>query len=191
MDEGSSAQPQWHMSRGGKQFGPFSAPDLSKMAEIGTLRADDLVWKPGYDGWKPASTVPGLIRPPALPTAKSAAPKRLLDALRRLGRGQQPLGEAFWLYGVVGIYAAIFAAALVFWVLGKALQYLGFGENEGALIAVFIALPLLLLYLVVAYVGIFIWRSASGRGFWGVLARLAVLFVLFKISVLTFVILRG
>jgi uncharacterized RDD family membrane protein YckC len=69
MNDSSSAQPQWHVSRDGKQFGPFSAPDLFKMAELGKLRPNDLFWKPGYDSWKPASEIPGLLTPPTPPTS--------------------------------------------------------------------------------------------------------------------------
>jgi GYF domain 2 len=58
----AKAQPEWHMSRGGLQFGPYSAADLSAMAEVGMLRADDFLWKPGFDTWKPASDLHGTSR---------------------------------------------------------------------------------------------------------------------------------
>jgi len=59
--------PQWHLLRGGKQYGPFSPRELLEMAKVGNLLADDLLWKPGYEAWKAASAIPGLLNPPAPP----------------------------------------------------------------------------------------------------------------------------
>ena len=84
----AKAQPEWHMSRGGLQFGPYSAADLSAMAEVGMLRADDFLWKPGFDTWKPASDLPGLLKSLSLPLEEE--PKHKFDALRRLKLWRKP-----------------------------------------------------------------------------------------------------
>src|SRR5436309_2580781 len=41
--------------------------DLMGLAEAGTLRPDDLVWRAGMPGWVAASTVQGLFPPPVVP----------------------------------------------------------------------------------------------------------------------------
>jgi hypothetical protein len=90
---------------------------------------------------------------------------------RRLWRGQQPLGDAFWYYFVLGQIIAYFVGA---WAGGLSAAL--FGE-ERALIAISIcALLVPVLYLVFAGVGV--WRSASGRGVLGILARVVVFFEL-------------
>jgi hypothetical protein len=66
-------QTQWHLSRDGNQSGPFSDGQLAKMAESGELLAHDLLWKPGYEGWIPASIIPGLLKPPPLPAGNTSA----------------------------------------------------------------------------------------------------------------------
>jgi GYF domain 2 len=47
----------WHLKRDDKQFGPLTDRELLLLAERGGLRAGDLLWKPGYDGWKPVGAV--------------------------------------------------------------------------------------------------------------------------------------
>jgi GYF domain 2 len=97
-DQRDAAQPKWLMSRGGKQFGPFSAPVLSEMAQLGTLRADDLLWKPGDVEWKPASTMSGLWKPPALPEKRE--PQSELEKAKGTYKG---------ILVAIGVGLAIFA----------------------------------------------------------------------------------
>jgi hypothetical protein len=33
---------------------------LLRLAELGRLRADDLVWQPGFENWTTAGSIPGL-----------------------------------------------------------------------------------------------------------------------------------
>jgi hypothetical protein len=49
----------WHLKRGEKIYGPVSHRELRLLAEIGQLRPDDLLWRPGLGSWKSASCVPG------------------------------------------------------------------------------------------------------------------------------------
>src|SRR5262245_38845549 len=57
---------QWYLARGGQQTGPLSHQQLLEMVQQGRLHADDLLWTPGYDNWRPASSIPGLLKPPPL-----------------------------------------------------------------------------------------------------------------------------
>ena len=202
---------QWHLSRGGKQYGPFSRHELLQMIERDNLLADDLLWTPGYDSWRRASAIPGLLKPPPLPTSSSATtassaqaagadapghppertnallaksePKPSFEGLRRLWRGQQPLWKAFWLYYQVGGIGAVVLAWSFIIGLSAALENIGGpgGADAGFRTGAFLALPAAVLYHLFAAVGT--WRSASWRSALGVLARL---YLLLSLSVIIF-----
>lgn len=55
----------WFLYRDGEQHGPYAGADILRLAESGQLRADDLLWKPGLDGWKPLHAIAGLAAPPS------------------------------------------------------------------------------------------------------------------------------
>jgi hypothetical protein len=71
MAEAGASTPHWHLLRDGKQYGPLSDSELLRLAELGKLQPDDLVWKPGFDAWRPARSVPGLLSPPQSTAEKS------------------------------------------------------------------------------------------------------------------------
>ena len=52
---------EWYYSVDGDRQGPVSAADLKKLADAGTLKAADLVWKDGMTDWAPAKSVKGLF----------------------------------------------------------------------------------------------------------------------------------
>ncbi|TNC52058.1 SPFH domain-containing protein [Rubellimicrobium rubrum] len=54
------AEPQWHIAENGQTKGPFSARDLQRMAQDGTLTRDTHVWTAGQEGWKRAGEVTAL-----------------------------------------------------------------------------------------------------------------------------------
>lgn len=76
----SAAQPNvWFYMVGDKQRGPISEAQLKALAESGTLRPTDLVWREGMPQWVAAAWLPGLFpqqpaaQPPAvLPQAQVA-----------------------------------------------------------------------------------------------------------------------
>ena len=130
---------QWHLSRDGNQSGPFSDGQLAKMAESGELLAHDLLWKPGYEGWIPASIIPGLLKPPPLPAGNiSAAPspprtsQRIqtieqttkVAKLLRLG-GTLMMGVAFFVFLNSGVLTAApsFFIALALFACGSAIAW--------------------------------------------------------------------
>jgi hypothetical protein len=63
----------WYLARDGKQHGPLSNVEMTKLVELGHLRATDLIWRPGFSDWRPAPTVFELS-PPA-PTPPKPAPQ--------------------------------------------------------------------------------------------------------------------
>ena len=128
-----------------------------------------------------ARSIPGLLTPPepALaqverpiveappePTPISDAPitkPDRWDDLRRLWRGEQPLGRAFWRYFVLGTYAVVFVALL------PAIALYAIGLRPGLLLffAAFNIYP--------AFAAVGVWRSSSWRTGPGVLARLVII----------------
>ncbi len=52
---------EWYYSVDGDRQGPVSAADLKKLADAGTLKPADLVWKDGMTDWAPAKSVKGLF----------------------------------------------------------------------------------------------------------------------------------
>jgi hypothetical protein len=63
----------WYLARDSKQHGPLSHVEMTKLVELGHLRATDLVWRPGFADWRPAPSVFDLA-PPAPPPPKPAPP---------------------------------------------------------------------------------------------------------------------
>jgi TM2 domain-containing membrane protein YozV len=63
---------EWYYSINGDRQGPTSAAELKKLADAGTLKATDLVWKDGMADWAPAKSIKGLF---AASSTSGAAPK--------------------------------------------------------------------------------------------------------------------
>lgn len=71
---------EWHYSRNGNQIGPVTAADLKRLVSTGQLSPSDLIWKEGWEDWKPAGSIKGLFAdalpskpvPPPLPVATDA-----------------------------------------------------------------------------------------------------------------------
>jgi TM2 domain-containing membrane protein YozV len=52
---------EWYYSVDGDRQGPVSGAELKKLAEAGTLKATDLVWKDGMADWVAAKSIKGLF----------------------------------------------------------------------------------------------------------------------------------
>jgi TM2 domain-containing membrane protein YozV len=52
---------EWYYTVNDERQGPISAADLKKLAEAGTLKATDLVWKDGMTDWAQAKSIKGLF----------------------------------------------------------------------------------------------------------------------------------
>jgi GYF domain 2 len=55
---------QWHLARNGKQYGPYRFSTLVEAVKRSVLYKDDQVWRPGWESWQPAHSVPELFVPP-------------------------------------------------------------------------------------------------------------------------------
>jgi GYF domain 2 len=64
-------RPVWHLRRGQKLYGRVSDRELRLLVELGHLKSDDLLWRPGFGGWKSAESVPGVLAPAQLPPVHS------------------------------------------------------------------------------------------------------------------------
>jgi GYF domain 2 len=74
----------WHLKRGQKIYSSISHRELRLLAELGHLRPDDLLWRPGLGSWTSVSSVPGA--PPLLPPRESQT--KLWDLTK--------IGALFW-----------------------------------------------------------------------------------------------
>jgi hypothetical protein len=87
----------WHISRGGKTYGALSDKEFRLLIEKGGVKTDDLIWRPGFEGWREAETVLSLSNPPPIPTKAAIPPARR----RRV-----------WKWGLVASIATAVVAAL-------------------------------------------------------------------------------
>lgn len=60
---------EWYYSIDGDRQGPVGSADLKKLAEAGTLKPGDLVWKDGMADWAQAKSIKGLFGGAAPKTA--------------------------------------------------------------------------------------------------------------------------
>ncbi|MCM1320400.1 MAG: SPFH domain-containing protein [Muribaculaceae bacterium] len=70
------AVPEWMLSAGGQQYGPFTIDQLRQMVTNGQMNAQSFVWKQGMPSWVAAAQVPELaaIFAPAAPAAPAMPP---------------------------------------------------------------------------------------------------------------------
>src|SRR5262245_18221849 len=89
----------WHISRAGQTYGPIPDKDFRLLTESGKVRPDDLVWRPGFHEWLPASYVLSGSSPPPIPTMKET-PRW------RFGGWKLGLGAAMFTAAIVALYLA-------------------------------------------------------------------------------------
>lgn len=82
----------WFLARDGQQHGPLTDVEIRKIAELGHLRATDLVWRQGFENWVPAASAfpppasvaaPPRPQPPPAPQTRVAAPSPTLEPEHR------------------------------------------------------------------------------------------------------------
>jgi TM2 domain-containing membrane protein YozV len=66
---------EWYYSVDGDRQGPVSGAELKKLAEAGTLKATDLVWKDGMADWVAAKSIKGLFGGSSAAAAAPASSK--------------------------------------------------------------------------------------------------------------------
>ncbi len=73
----ASVSDQWHVAINDVPVGPIRKDEIARKIAAGAVRADSLVWREGFDDWRPLRDVPELRRllmPPAAPPARPPAP---------------------------------------------------------------------------------------------------------------------
>ena len=65
---GEAAAVDWYYAREGQRQGPMPEARLREFIATGEVRPGDLIWRPGFEGWRPAAEVPELFPRPAAPT---------------------------------------------------------------------------------------------------------------------------
>ena len=91
--------PGWHISRTGKSYGPLSDKEFRLLTESGKLKPDDLVWRPGFQGWIPAKYALGQSSPPPI-SAKKETPRR------PFGSWKMGIGAAIVTAAIAALYIA-------------------------------------------------------------------------------------
>lgn len=81
MEDGSP-KTEWYLARDGHQHGPLSDAELRKFVELGHMRDSDLVWRAGFDQWRPILEVFPPRRPEIL--AASASPTGATEEIARV-----------------------------------------------------------------------------------------------------------
>jgi hypothetical protein len=211
MAETGSAQLQWHLSRDGKQFGPFSRDQLLQMAEHGKLQAQDLLWTPGYDNWRPATDIPGVLKPPPPPTTplnNTPSNQTSVSSLKRgtipnwsesLHDGVETVGKAqpkdrFGLRRLWSGQQPLWKAFWLYFVLGwlgavcaALVIFLSLAASFeklgfGNFGAYLGALVIPVALFYFVFAAVGAWRSASWRSVTGIAARIYIILMLIKIG---------
>lgn len=115
--------PQWHVARGGVRKGPYSFAQLKAAAGNGSLRATDLVFRPGATAETPAEKIAGLFPAAEAPLASApAAPREGPAALNLL---PEPMDKApslrrrgFW-WAIAGGAVCLVVAIVVLLARGE------------------------------------------------------------------------
>jgi hypothetical protein len=187
----------WYVLRDAKPLGPYRFAALVEAVTRGNLVESDMVWRPGWDAWQPASSVPALFvpappapreteQPPAsmAPTqpadhiADASAPdhpphKTHRSDFARHWHGQLRLPISFWLNSFalgIAAYAAL---------EGVARLLRGETVPRDAIAWAWLGSALLALTLLLVWQSVGTWRSASryrargGRPTWAVLTKIA------------------
>jgi hypothetical protein len=94
---------QYHYRLGEQQFGPISFDELRAAARSGAIAPNDLVWAEGWNTWRIAQAVPGLM-PPVIPSKSMGSD----PAMRLL----LPVGRSFW--AIAAGYFGLLSILLIF-----------------------------------------------------------------------------
>jgi hypothetical protein len=79
-------KPVWHLSRRDERPCTLSNRELLLLAKLGHLRADDLLWRPDFDGWRTVRSLLGHVTAPPLPSSIS-----LSERPKQIGAKATPL----------------------------------------------------------------------------------------------------
>jgi hypothetical protein len=187
----------WYLARGGEQFGPYPFSLLIEAIQKKIIGKDDLVWRAGWNSWRPAHSVPGLVTRRELasprlelPTLNKsdipAATKRVPQAegqkrnyFVRHWRGDLSLPVSYWINGFL-VSLAAYIVVFGFTVLIESAKL-----QAGAPIALALTCSLIVVLVLSAWQLVGIWRSASrhsvkGKRFWPGAAKAMVIITILK-----------
>jgi GYF domain 2 len=94
--------PVWHLRRGLKVYGRVSDRELRLLVEYGHLKANDLLWRSGFGGWKSAASVPGVLTPAPLAPAQSSTAQSLTAKIGALFSHHWGILVGFLMAAVLG-----------------------------------------------------------------------------------------
>lgn len=111
----------WYVRpKGGEQFGPARGEIMRRWLGEGRVPADSLVWREGWDDWKPAGeTFPSLLGGPAVAFGAAAAPagsapgsKKSLDRVAARRKSQNTMAWASII--ILGLITTVMLGVLVY-----------------------------------------------------------------------------
>ena len=99
-------EPGWYLARGGKEYGPLTDRELAMLSHGGNLKKNDLLWKHGFEEWRPANDVLPLAQeaPPSEPLAATGAAKSPNPDQRKASRLKSRLIEEVKQFAVIFVY---------------------------------------------------------------------------------------
>jgi uncharacterized RDD family membrane protein YckC len=68
----------WYYAQNDQRFGPVEEGELRRLASTGRLRANDLVWREGFQDWRPAAQVEVLFPGSPGPAPSSFTPPQMV-----------------------------------------------------------------------------------------------------------------
>jgi hypothetical protein len=99
---------RWHLSRDGKQYGPYNDQELQQMAAEGGLQGSDSVWREGMGAWIPV--------PDIFPSVTAAEiPQALPDYTPAIVRKSKPAAANSAAGVIGGLLALTVIGAIGFW----------------------------------------------------------------------------
>lgn len=109
------SQPVWYLLHEGTQHGPLSDAELHALAANGSLLHDDLIWKPGFEQWQPANTIPNLLTPPPPPKAPEPRSSEPVTAAASSAASATPsrIGIGWILLACLGIFLVVLSEGMM------------------------------------------------------------------------------
>lgn len=128
---------EWHYTSNNQKFGPVSSAELKKLAATGKLKPSDLIWKDGWDDWKPADKIKGLLNltPPPIPrNSPSSTPRGAIKpnspTSSHTRSSQESAQPALWNPFVARALSLVFSPIFGSLVIAKNWKTLGEDQKE-------------------------------------------------------------
>jgi hypothetical protein len=103
----------WHLSRRDERPCVVSDRELLVLAELGHLRADDMLWRPDFDGYRSVRSLLGDMSVPRQARAAAATPPGAVETTTLPTMPTTTLGSAKRRINMAGVLGLLIAVALV------------------------------------------------------------------------------